>query len=689
MSRLELPPFDREPLPVFTPEQYAEALDNYIAAGTAAETLRPRQLPILTDFRDMFRDGEVRGYVQSPTGTGKTVVFVELIKALLGTRNENGDQPRFLVVDPLKDLVHQTEGRSGQRGFGRFAPGLPIGTFFSDTLPKDRERIAQQQVVLTTYRSLKILGKYNLLREQTDDEQNEFLREIIASSVERSGVSFDTIQRDYAEAYNRFTATNERVSTGNQLLNLFNVIIFDEGHHVMGPETAEIVEALPDHVAAIGFTATPDADKDRRLKNHLPRRIHRFDLREAIESEVLAPVVAVGVSSSTTLESNVTYDDLGDYEDAALGHLATSERRNDLIIKAAEVLSAAGLGVLVNTVAGSQAWHARHLADRMNEAGLRAVAIHDRMRSKKRIEHYEAFEEGELDVLTYYGILAEGYDSNRAKGLVNGRPTRSRIVGEQRLGRILRPGSPAFAIDIVDAQVSPNSPYRIPDIIGDKAIKLGEALGPLSSDEKAFVRNLITKLGQTVPVLSSLRAEHHEFEELAGSYPSIRNGVLQVGGAAAYRTINTLHRKIRGLNEDVLAELQKQLKGNIDTALGSTEHTIHVTYNVNEAVRLIDSLPLTDPAQFYTDERGNWATVQGIKALFAKLFPDITEGTISETLAQPEHELLTQLLRSVHQTARGESHTTVHRAYLIDDRFVQVAKAALGKQTKGADGDIA
>ncbi|HXR50072.1 MAG TPA: DEAD/DEAH box helicase family protein, partial [Verrucomicrobiae bacterium] len=236
-----------EQLPAFTPDDFAVALENYIEAGTAQHTLRPRQLTVFHDFLDFFQQDQGRGFVQMPTGTGKTVLFVELTKALLGARNENGDEPRILVVDPLKDLVYQTLGRKKTRGFGRFAPDLKIGTFFSDSSRIEKNQIIDKQVVLTTYRSLYLMHALDIIRDQTPEERDEFWRALVSEAVEKDGASFSSFSRHFANLHEQMRS-REKIITGNKLLDLFNVVILDEGHHAMEPRAQEVLQSISPNV---------------------------------------------------------------------------------------------------------------------------------------------------------------------------------------------------------------------------------------------------------------------------------------------------------------------------------------------------------------------------------------------------------------------------------------------------------
>src|SRR3989344_2856821 len=114
------------------------SLDHYIDVHKSSvetdQTLRPKQLTVFEDLRTTLASGQSEGYIKLPTGTGKTVLFVEFAEAI---------NLRTLAVVPTKLLVEQTEDK-----FDEFAEGLETGKIY--TYAKEYGR----PVTITTYNSL-------------------------------------------------------------------------------------------------------------------------------------------------------------------------------------------------------------------------------------------------------------------------------------------------------------------------------------------------------------------------------------------------------------------------------------------------------------------------------------------------------------------------------------------------------
>lgn len=99
--------------------------------------LREHQVTTFELFREFLEQGGKTGYFKLPTGTGKTVVFIELLKVL---------SVSSLVLVPSRDLVKQTKTRIDQ-----FAPDLEPGAYYTS------EKSPGAETLVSTYQSLQSL----------------------------------------------------------------------------------------------------------------------------------------------------------------------------------------------------------------------------------------------------------------------------------------------------------------------------------------------------------------------------------------------------------------------------------------------------------------------------------------------------------------------------------------------------
>ncbi len=599
---------------IATTSSFAQRVAGYLEDTSREQQgiLRPHQVSVFGDLQKFFQQGRRRGHIEMPTGTGKTVLFVELSKALLGQRTEGDKKPRILVVTPTRDLVHQTLGRSGKRGYGEFAPDLKVSSYFSDTPDPERMDIGKSDVVVTTYRSFDILSSTREYRPVEDFEKDVLESDLFKASVARWG---------YARA--REDANEIKgVPTGRTLLDTFDVIIFDESQSTEGPRISEIIKSLPEEKVVIGLSATPGKDV-------LPYRIHRLELNEAIMLGLLDPIVAIGVKSGVKIEGSDIYDDNGEFLDSKLSYLMEDKGRNDLIVQITKIMVEHGKGTIISCMAGDEAWHARHIAELGRKEGLRMVAVHDRVPSAERLKLYEQFENGEIDVLSFVGVLGVGWDSNRAKVIINARPSRSSTFTKQRLGRITRPtGGVGFVIDIYDEHDGKNPPITAADVLENGDIAYGTPVGVV--DENSGLAEILNSLRANTPVLDVLKSEFVTGQEFASKLPRLKNGVLE----NRYALPSLVSRSYSGVTEEILLKLEKLSGESIDTILAVRGKVVRNVYYMEQAGRLLRTLPQVDPSRYYIDEQKHrWISARGIVKLFSNRFPKLTEREVDTFLA--------------------------------------------------------
>ncbi|MSR68251.1 DEAD/DEAH box helicase [Candidatus Saccharibacteria bacterium] len=650
---------------------YAEGISQYIDETAKRDVLRPHQLDVFYDLKKFFEDGGTRGYINLPTGTGKTVLFVEMIKALRESQSADSEKPKILVVVPTKDLVHQTLGRTGEKGFGRFAPDLSVGSYFSDTSVEEKTRanIADYDVVVTTYRSFEIMSSRFKMAPVVD-----FERDVLGSSA------FKNLARKLGYELALETFKNAKyMPTNETLLGAFDIFVLDEAHHALGATAGNLVQALPEEKLVLGFTATPDADEERQLHNQLPYKIHELELNEAISMGLLAPLAPVGIKSGMRIQGSNIYNESGDFIDDRISYLAQDPGRNAIIVKAAKILAGEGVGTIISCIAGDHAWHARYLAQLLQEDGTNAVAVHSGISAKERQKIYQEFSEGTIDVITFIRVLGEGWDSPRAKGLINARPTRSLIVAKQRLGRITRPGNIAYAIDICDEYDAENPIINVADVLNDGNVAFGTIAGLVGSKNEINVFDL---LKQNTQVLEVLTSDYGSYQQLLSELPKTIKGVLlDRFGKSEYATSSVAYRNYTGITEEIIDRAEELSGEYINKKLARQGNSARNVYNIKEIQRLISSLPLIDPSRYYIDpEDTKWVSTEGIAKLFSKSYPEVSE-TIIDVITLTLSEVLDWVpVRFERHTESAEyRHYGVIKMYEASQQMVDSINIALSE----------
>lgn len=113
-------------------------LDLYILthnnnSNESSVRLKDRQFTVFEDIRNSLEQGQKEGYIKLPTGVGKTILFLEFIKAI---------DSKTLIVVPTKQLVEQTEQK-----IEKFAPDLKYGKVYT------HEKNFKENTTIITYDS--------------------------------------------------------------------------------------------------------------------------------------------------------------------------------------------------------------------------------------------------------------------------------------------------------------------------------------------------------------------------------------------------------------------------------------------------------------------------------------------------------------------------------------------------------
>lgn len=543
--------------------RYLANLEQYIADGKKADVLYEHQTAIIKDTATFLRSGNRRGYIEAPTGTGKTVLFVTLAEAF---SYQSETPPRILVVTPTKDLVRQTQGGTkGDKGFAGFAPNMSVGTFYSDT--PTGMRGLEAQVTITTYASLAKLA---------------------AAPI---------------------TTTDEQGTKHTKLVNLvnehFDIIFLDEGHKALGASSRQIINEINPETLMIGFTATPDYHASRSLESLLPSLIHRLDLKEAITLNMLSSVIPVAIPAPATSAQEFSIGALGEYENKSLKQLIHNPARNEMVVSIAAQLIQAGNTPIIACIPGDTMAHPSLIADLLSEQyvddeqgiprPMRVHAVTSSISAAARQKIYAELEKGEIDALTYIDVLTEGWDSQRANVIINARPTRSLVAARQRMGRILRnkpDDRPALAIDIVDTIASNTAPQvSMADIFSVETIENGSAIGDIAPAHLESIQQSIEKIFADYGSIKKIVNSYTVYAALLETLPSLTRGQASIKQDGKVRTFASAGRLFTRLAVDsfALEHLKKQF--DIETRLVRRYHEAIEAYDEEQIQACLADLP--------------------------------------------------------------------------------------------------
>ena len=245
----------------------------------------------------------------------------------------------------------------------------------------------------------------------------------------------------------------------------FDYIVIDEAHHAVAPTLKKVIQSFNPQTL-IGLTATPERLDTKKLESIFGKYETNLTLQEAIEKEILSPIKAFRVKSNLDL-SEIRYNGK-DYVSTDLQKNVVVSSRDQLMV---DVLKKYFVGSDISFKSGLvfcvSVSHAESIAKRMRENGISAEAVSGK--NKKPFESINRYGKGDVQFLCTCSLITEGWDSPRTSIIVMARPTMSKVLYLQQLGRGTRkyPGKEAlYVIDVVDNYGPLNAPWSCHAIFG-------------------------------------------------------------------------------------------------------------------------------------------------------------------------------------------------------------------------------
>jgi superfamily II DNA or RNA helicase/diadenosine tetraphosphate (Ap4A) HIT family hydrolase/HKD family nuclease len=211
----------------------------------------------------------------------------------------------------------------------------------------------------------------------------------------------------------------------------FDYIVVDEFHHA----SAASYRSILDHFTPaflLGLTATPERTDGGDLLGLCGENVvYRCELAQGIRQGLLCPFHYFGVPDGVDY-TNIPWRNRKFDIEALTAAVATRERAENVW----EQYQKRG-GHRTVAFCCSQR-HADFMASFFKAKGKRAVAVHTGPESAHRSESLESLKEGNLDILFSVDMFNEGLDLPKVDTVMMLRPTLSRVLWLQQLGRGLR-----------------------------------------------------------------------------------------------------------------------------------------------------------------------------------------------------------------------------------------------------------
>ncbi len=213
----------------------------------------------------------------------------------------------------------------------------------------------------------------------------------------------------------------------------FGLVVVDEAHHARADSYTRVLEALragePDGPLLLGVTATPDRGDGYGLDGIFDEIVFTYDLLWGIRQGYLSDLR--GVRVALDLDMRKVKVKRGDYDAGATGAVMQAAGAPELIVKAWRE-HASDRRTLVFTPTVEMADLTRRA---FVEHDIAAGWVHGTMDTAERARTLADYSSGRLQVLVNCAVLTEGYDEPRTDCIVMARPTKSRALYTQCVGR--------------------------------------------------------------------------------------------------------------------------------------------------------------------------------------------------------------------------------------------------------------
>lgn len=237
----------------------------------------------------------------------------------------------------------------------------------------------------------------------------------------------------------------------------FDYLIIDECHHASAKSYTKILTYFRPKFT-LGLTATPERADGADLLEVFQTVAHKLDIKDAVETGVLCPVRCIRVKTNIDM-SDVRINGFK-YNVLDLEQTIMIPDRNRLIVDTYMEYAQGKSTVIFCTSVN----HAETIAKLLQERGIKAEAVSGGTNAAVRKKILKQYADKEIQVLCACDLLNEGWDSPITEVLFMARPTMSKVIYTQQLGRGMRTHEGKeflMVFDFVDNANMFNCPYSL------------------------------------------------------------------------------------------------------------------------------------------------------------------------------------------------------------------------------------
>ena len=227
----------------------------------------------------------------------------------------------------------------------------------------------------------------------------------------------------------------------------FGLVIVDEAHHAAADTWAAVLDHF-DTRFILGVTATPERHDGKGLADRFgDQPIYSYPLRQAIDDGHLCRLTQYAVETSLDLDG-VGYR-AGDFARRELSESVNTCQRNKVVVESFQKYASDRRAVAFTV----DVQHACDLCEAFTEVDIVAATVTGNTPTDEWRQVLSDFAAGHIQVVTNCAVLTEGFDDPGISCVLMARPTCSRSLYTQCVGRGLRLASDkdyCLVLDFVD-----------------------------------------------------------------------------------------------------------------------------------------------------------------------------------------------------------------------------------------------
>ena len=340
-------------------------------------SLRPYQQETIDRLWEAYNEGCNAPLAVLATGLGKTVIFAEFIRQYLWKNDK-----RVLVLAHRAELIWQAKGKI--EGICNTAVAVEMGEHRASTYGFMRER-----VIVSTIQT-QISGKAGAGRMKNFDPSE------------------------------------------------FGLIVVDEAHHACSSSYKRVLKYYVEEGAKVlGVTATPDRSDKKALGAVFDVVAQEYDVGDGVRDGWLTPIIQRMVTI-VGLDFSQIRTTAGDLNGGDLAEEMEKEK-NLYGVADATVKIAEDRKTLIFCASVKQTERLAEIINRYKPNS--AIAIDGSYSKEERAQYLREYHEGKFQFLVNCALFTEGFDEPDVSCVVFARPTKSRALYAQMLGRGTRPHS--------------------------------------------------------------------------------------------------------------------------------------------------------------------------------------------------------------------------------------------------------